>query len=62
MAHVDRHAQGLVAVALHVFQLALAHVDRQAAALRGVGAGIGGTQLLGVGQGPVYQACKESGV
>ena len=46
LADVDRHAQRLVAVAFHVLQLTLAHRHREAAALGGFGAGIGGTELF----------------
>ena len=59
VAQVDRDAQGLVAVALHVFKLALAHADRQAAALRGLRAGVGGANFFGVGQGGVDQVFKK---
>ena len=57
--HVDRHAQRLVAVALHVFQLALAHRHREATALGGFGARISGAQLFGVRQGAVDQMFKK---
>ena len=59
-ADVHRHAQRLVAVALHVLQLALAHRDAQAAALGGIGTGIAGTQLSGMCQGGVHQLFKTA--
>ena len=58
VAHIDRHAQGFVAVALHVFQLTLAHADRQAAAFRGFGTRVGGTEFFGMVQGRVHQLFK----
>ena len=58
VSNVHRHAQGFVAVALHVFQLALAHRHAQAAALRGLGPGIGGPQLAGVIQRSMGQLFK----
>ncbi len=54
LADVDRHAQRLVAVALHRLQLALAHAHAQARALRGLGAGIAGAQLFGVRQRGIH--------
>ena len=59
LAQVHRHAQGFVAVALHIFQLAFAHRHRQAAALGGFGTGIGGAELFGVFQGLVGQIFKK---
>jgi hypothetical protein len=56
---VHRDAQRLVAVALHVLQLALAHRHAQAAALGRLGPGIGGAQLFGVRQGGVHQVFKK---
>ena len=50
LAGIDRDADCFVAVALDVFQLALAHRDRQAGALAHLGRSIGGTQGLGDGQ------------
>lgn len=46
-------------VALHSFELALAHVHRQAAALGGFGTGIGGTHFFGVGQGAIDEVFEE---
>jgi len=59
VAHVHRHTQRFVAVALHVFQLALAHRHGKAAAFGGFGTGIGGAQLFGVLQGAVDQVFKK---
>ncbi len=56
---VNRDAQRLVPVALDVFQLALAHADRQAAAFGGFGSGIAGTELFGMRQGGVHQTFKN---
>jgi hypothetical protein len=61
-ADVNRDAQRLVAVALHVFQLALAHADRQAAAFGGLGRGIRGAQFLGVGQRGVDEFLEKIAV
>jgi hypothetical protein len=58
VVHVHRHAQRLVAVAFHVFQLTFAHTDRQAATFRRLGTRVGGTQLFGVVQGDVDQLFK----
>ncbi len=55
VAHVDGHAERLVTVALDVLQLALAHTHAQAAALGGLGPGVGGADLLCMRQGRVYQ-------
>lgn len=46
VADVDGDTERLVAVALHRFELALAHADRQAAAFGGLGPGVGGPELL----------------
>ncbi len=59
VADVDRHAERLVAVALHGFQLALAHAHRQATALGGLGAGIGGAELFRVRQRLVHELFKK---
>ena len=58
VVQVHGHAQRLVAVALHVFQLALAHADRQAATFRRFSARVGRAQLFGVVQGDVDQLFK----
>lgn len=58
LTQIDRDAQGLVAVALDVLQLALAHRDRQATALGDFGARGAGANLPGVVQGLVHQALE----
>jgi len=50
LAHVDRDAHRLVAVAFDVLGLALAHRDRQADAFRDLGHRIARTELSGVTQ------------
>ena len=59
VAHIHRHAQRFVAVALHVLQFALSHRDGQTAALGGFGAGIGGAELFGMRQGAVDEVFKK---
>ncbi len=59
VAQVNGYAQRFVAVALHIFQLALAHRNRQAAAFGRFGAGVAGTQLFGVGNGRINQFFKK---
>ena len=41
-------------------KLALANTDRQAAAFRGLGSGIGGTEFFGMCQGGVNQVFKKT--
>ena len=60
LAQIDGHAQRLVAVALHGLQLALAHADRQAAALGSLGARIRRPQLLGMLQSLVHQPLEKA--
>jgi len=55
LAEVHRDAQGLVAVALHVLDLALAHRDRQAGPFGDLDTGVGGAQRLREGQGVFHQ-------
>jgi hypothetical protein len=56
---VDRDAERLVAVALDVFELALAHRDAQAAAFGRLGTGVGRAELFGMRQSCVDQVFKE---
>jgi len=58
LAQVHRDAQRLVAVALHVLQLALAHRHAQAGAFGHLGGGIGRAELSGVRQGEIDQFFK----
>ena len=58
LADIDRHAQRLVPVTLHVLQFPLANRHAQATALRGFCTGIGGAELLGMGQRGVNQFLK----
>ncbi len=58
VAQVHRHAQRLVAVALHVFQLALAHRNAQARALRHLGPRVHRTQLARMAQRQIGQLLK----
>ena len=59
LAHIHRHTQGLVAVAFHIFELSLAHTDRQAAAFRGFSARIGSADFFGVLQSGIDQVFKK---
>ena len=58
LAHVNGDTKRFVAVALHVFQLAIAHRYAQATAFGHFGSCIGGAQFLGVSQCTVYQRLK----
>jgi hypothetical protein len=55
LSQVDGHAERLVAVALHVLQLALAHRHAQARALGHLGRRIDRAQLPGVAERQVHQ-------
>src|SRR5450830_816409 len=55
---VHGHPQRLVAVAFDVFKLALAHTHTEPAALGGLRASVGGTQLERMRQGGVHQVFK----
>ena len=59
LADVNRDTKRLVAVALDVFELALAHRDAQATALRGFSCGICGAYFLGMRKRAVDQIFKE---
>lgn len=62
LPQVNRHAQRLVPVALHVFELALANRHTQSGTFRHLHPGITGTQLSGMGQGQVGQRLELLGV
>ena len=59
LPYIDGNTQRFVAVAFDIFKLALAHTDRQAAAFRGLGSGVGGTEFFGMCQGGVNQVFKK---
>ena len=59
LAQVHRHAERLVAVALHRLHRALAHADTEARAFGRLGAHVAGAQLLGVRHGGVDQLFEE---
>ena len=58
MPQVHGHPQRLVAVAFDVFKFALAHADTEPAALGGLRASVGGTELERMRQGGVHQVFK----
>lgn len=62
LPQINRHAQRLVSIALHVFELALANRHTQSGAFRHLHPGITGAQLSGMGQGQIGQRLELLGV
>jgi len=58
-ANIDRHRQALVAVALHIFQLPLAHRHTETAPLGGFCRRITGAKFLRAREGKVHQLLKK---
>ena len=60
VAEIDRDAQGLVPIALHIFEFAIANGNAQATTFRHLGPGIAGTQFFGVGQRGIHAGFEKS--